>query len=234
MEIPFASGTDSTAYGRSLLELVNLLLGITQFAQHPPGTSQDLLHRRRPAHKYLADAAGHDAGAGEQLLVDVSGGVFASGGGPGDCIDDPETARVVLLHLGQLAAEDDVVVRVDAPHERDTGLVVDAPQDTPGQLVAGRDALSAGDEAAVILLVGLPRVGRDAEEGERVALLHGVEVRRLLAAGVVLHQELDVARLICDGGASQHHETKASSAWALSLGPARVSRVLSPRSFTGV
>lgn len=90
----------------------------------------------------------------------------------------------------QLGAEDDVVVRVDAPDERDAGAVGGVGEDAARELVAGGYALAARDEGDVRVLVGPPLVARDRGEGDGVARLEGVEVGRGLAVGVVLDEEL--------------------------------------------
>jgi hypothetical protein len=101
------------------------------------------------------------------------------------------------LHVGELVSQQDVLVRVDAPHERDIGPIIRVLEDAARQLVARRDALAAGDEGNVSVLVWSPRIPLDGGKGQGVAGLQRVQVGRLLAIGIALYEEFNVAFCVC-------------------------------------
>ena len=111
-------------------------------------------------------------------------------------VDDLDAAGVLGLHGVELVGEEQILVRVDAPDERDARLVGGVLEDAPRELVHGRDAGTAGDHGHVLVLVGRPLELGDGREGERVTGLERVDMSALLATGVVLDHELDEALFV--------------------------------------
>lgn len=191
------------------LKAKHLVWLIPQLGQHTAldpskqalGALERLLHGRRPAHQHLGVlvllVGRTDPRGLEDLLGDESLGVRRRRARLGHDVDDLDAAGVLGLHGVELVGEEEVLVRVDAPDERDACLVGGVLEDAARELVHGRDAGAAGDHGHVLVLVGRPLELGDGRERERVAGLERVDVRALLAAGVVLDHELDEALFVC-------------------------------------
>lgn len=94
----------------------------------------------------------------------------------------------------QLLLQQDVVLGDVAEDQGHLGAVFGVLENMAGQLVHGRDTGATGDQADVVMLVGLPGVlGEGALERQALVDVHGVQVLGHGAARVGLDHELEVA-----------------------------------------
>lgn len=133
----------------------------------------------------------------EQLLGDKTLALGPPLGRLVERVERAELPRVVVLHRAELFAQEDVVFRDVAEHERDFGLVVGVLEDVPDDLVHGRDARAAGDHDDVVMFVFFDGVFRDGSfDVEALTGRHFVEMLGHGAVGVLLDDEVHVAAFL--------------------------------------
>lgn len=199
----------------SNLELVDLVSSVPQLCQDTltsgaPSEAllaqQCLLHRRWATHHDLGVAARRHRHLLEQLLghITLPEPTVRTAHTRADCVHGAEAVLAEsVLEPFQLLAQKDVLLRVDAKHEADLGLVGGVVQDALDQLVARGDAGAARDEGDGVVLVGDPLVpGDDDGEHDLVAGGQRVQVGGLSASGVLFDEEVDHAGRVGwgDGG----------------------------------
>lgn len=191
------------------LELEHLLLGVTKLLQ---GTIDLALVLR--ADLRAADSLVHARGTTDEelnvlllglgedrlqeVLVDVALSAAPAIGRVVEDVEGPEALGVSVLEIIELLSQEDVFFSDVAEDQGHLGLVIGVLEDLAGKLVHGGDASAAGNQAHVVVLVGLPGVlGDGALEVELVVDLQAVDVLGHRTVGVGLDDELEVAGLVC-------------------------------------
>lgn len=204
---------DSCFSSASSLELVDLVLGVTEFLEVTGnlalvgwtllGTGDGLVHARGTADEKLdVGLLGVGEDSLEELLADEALGARPVRWGLVEEVEGAETLGVLLLEVLELALQEDVFLADVAENKRDLGLVVRVLEDGAAELVHGGDASTASNEGNLVVLVGGPGVlGDGALEVESLTGTHVVHVLGHGAVGVALDDEVDVSFgiLVADG-----------------------------------
>lgn len=134
----------------------------------------------------------------QQLFADEALATGPLRRGVAQDVEGTEALGVGVLQILKFLLQQDISFAVVAEDQSDLGLVLGVLEDLTGELVHRGDASTTGDQADVVVLVGLPGV-LDNRSLERQALvdIHGVQVLGHGAAGVSLDDELEVAGDIC-------------------------------------
>ena len=151
------------------LELVNLVLGVAQLVQRARqlalvlgtdlGTTDSLVHAGRATDKQLdVLLLGLREDSLEEVLGDVALAAVPALGGIFEDVESLEALGVGVLEILELPLQEDVVLGDVAVHQSHLGLVIGVLEDLADQLVHGRDSGAAGDQADLVVLVGLPGV----------------------------------------------------------------------------
>lgn len=187
------------------LELEHLILVVTQLLQDTSQltlvlgadltTANGLVQARRATDKhldvFLLRLGQHSL---QQLLGDEALAASPALGRVVQHVEGAETLRVSVLQLVQLLLQEDVVLADVAEDQSHLGAVLGVLEDLAGELVHGRDTGATGDQADVVVLVGLPGVlGEGTLERQALVDVHGVQVLGHGATRVGLDHELEVA-----------------------------------------
>ena len=182
-------------YTNPLLKLVDLVFRIPKLLQHASRTSQSLLHSRWSTHKHHVALWCHLL---QQFLGHISFPEFAAFLRVANSVDCLEPVGERLLILLEFLTEKDISVGVYTKHKRDGGLILWVAQDPRSELVDGGNARTTSNKGDVGESVGLPLVSWESGGEEKcLARLEVVKMGGLLAIGILLHEELDVALFIC-------------------------------------
>lgn len=187
------------------LELEHLLLAVTQILQDTSQltlvlganltTANSLVHAWRTANEHLNVLLlrlGQDSL--QQLLGDEALAAGPALGRVVQHVEGTEALGVGVLQLVQLLLQQDVLLADVTEDQSHLGAVLGVLEDLAGQLVHGGDTGATGDQADVVVLVGLPGVlGEGALEGKALVDVHRVEVLGHGAIGIGLDHELEVA-----------------------------------------
>lgn len=194
------------------LELEHLVLAVSQLRKDPGqltlvrgadlGSADGLVHAGRSTDKDLDVLL---LGLGEDGLQELLGDVaLAAGpllGRVVQQVEGPEAAGVGVLQLLQLLLQENVLLTDVAEDKGDLGLVLGVLEDLASQLVHGGDTSTTGDQADMLVLVGLPGVFGDRSfELQALVDVHAVQVLGHGAVGVDLDYEVEVAGLLCGNG----------------------------------
>lgn len=187
------------------LELENLLLVVAELLQDTLeltlvlgadlGTGDGLVHGRRTTDEELDVVfLGLGEDSLQQLLGDVALAASPFLGGLVQDVEGLEALGVGVLKLLELLLEEDVLLRDVAEHEGHLRLVLGVLEDMAGKLVHGGDTSATGDQADVVMLVGLPGVLDDRTlHRQSLVNVEGVDVLGHGAIGVGLDNELEVS-----------------------------------------
>jgi hypothetical protein len=191
------------------LELEDLLLAVTKILQDTSeltlvlgadlATGDSLVHGGRTTDEELdVLLLGLRQDSLQQLLGDVALATGPALRGVVQDVEGTEALGVGVLQILQLLLQEDILLGDVAEDQSDLGLVLGVLEDLAGELVHRGDTSTTGNQADVVVLVGLPGV-LDKRSLERQALVdvHGVDVLRHGAVGVGLDDELKVAGNIC-------------------------------------
>lgn len=131
----------------------------------------------------------------QQLLGDVTLATSPLLGRVVQDVEGTETLGVGVLQILELLLEENVVLVHVTEDQSHLGAVLGVLEDLTGQLVHRGDTGTTGDQADVVVLVGLPGVLDDGTlERQALVDIHGVDVFRHRAVGVSLDDQLEVAR----------------------------------------
>lgn len=192
------------------LELVNLILAVSQFAQNTSQlslvlrallvTRNSLVQARWSTDEDLdvlrlgLRQHGLQELLGDESLLEV-GRIL---GRVVERVEDAQTLGVGVLEVFELALEQDVLLGNVAVDEGHLGLVLWVVEDGAGKLVHWGDTSSSGYKRDVVMLVGGPRVLWDwALNIETLVGLHIVQMGGHWSIGVFLNQESKVTPLLC-------------------------------------
>lgn len=182
------------------LELVNLVLAVSQLAQNTSQLSlvlrallasrNSLVHSRWATDKDLDVLGlglrqhGLQELLGDESLLEV-GCVL---GWVVERVEDTKTLGVGVLEVLELALEQDVLLGNVTVDEGHLGLVLGVVEDGAGKLVHGGDTSSSGYKRDVVMLVGGPGVLRNrALDVKALVGLHVVEMGGHWSIGIFLN-----------------------------------------------
>lgn len=197
------------------LELEDLLLGVTKILQDTSeltlvlgadlGTRDSLVHGRRTADEDLdVLLLGLRQNSLQQLLGDEALATSPLSRGLVQDVEGTEALGVGVLQIVQLLLQKNVFLSHVTEDQSNLGLIFGVLEDLTGKLVHRGDTSATGDQADVVVLVGLPGVlDNGALEGEALVDVHRVDVLRHGTAGVGLDDKLKVAGDICDMSANE-------------------------------
>lgn len=144
------------------MDLILLISQLTQNTWFAPSSHQRLLHSWRSTNKHfrIFRPRRRRHSTLQQLLGHITLSICRPRDRVTNGVDDLEAVRKQTLQLFELGLQQNIRVRVDTEHERNTRLVIRVAQYALDQLIHGRDTGTSRNKCDIGVFVSCPFISR--------------------------------------------------------------------------